>query len=307
MIYTVTFNPAIDYVMRANEFVTGMTNRSLKEDLYFGGKGINVSMVLKELGIDSVAMGFVAGFTGDAIEKGISEKGIKADFVRLNTGLSRINVKIKAGEETELNGQGPDISEEAMEELFSKLDKLNCGDTVVLAGSVPQSMPRDTYERIMHKLSDKNIQFAVDATGKLLLNVLKYKPFLIKPNNHELGEIFDCEIKSAEEVVKYAKELKDMGAVNVLVSLGKDGAVLVDETGDVYIEKAISGNLVNSVGAGDSMVAGFLAGYAHTNNYKYALELGISSGSATAFSEDLAKKEDIVSLMRKNFSCDIDF
>ena len=307
MIYTVTFNPAIDYVMRTNEFTPGMTNRSFKEELYFGGKGINVSVVLKELGIDSVAMGFVAGFTGDAIEKGIREKGIKTDFVRLSGGLSRINVKIKAGEETELNGQGPDIPKDAMEELFLKLDRLDCGDTVVLAGSVPKSMPQDTYERIMNKLSGKNIRFAVDATGKLLINVLKYKPFLIKPNNHELGEIFDCEIKSAEEVVKYAQELKNMGAVNVLVSLGKDGAVLVDEKGDIHIEKAISGNLVNSVGAGDSMVAGFLAGYTRTNNYKYALELGISSGSATAFSEDLAKKEDIMNLMRKNFSGDIDF
>ena len=307
MIYTVTFNPAIDYIMRTNEFIPGVTNRSFKEEVYFGGKGINVSVVLKELEVDSVAMGFVAGFTGDAIEKGIKEKGIKTDFVHLNDGLSRINVKIKAGEETELNGQGPDIPQDATEELFSKLGRLNSGDTVVLAGSVPKSMPEDIYERIMKRYSKKNIRFAVDATGKLLLNVLKYNPFLIKPNNHELGEIFGCEIKSLDDIIKYAKELKNMGAVNVLVSLGKDGAVLVDEKGDIHIEKAISGNLVNSVGAGDSMVAGFLAGYSRRKNYDCALKLGIASGSATAFSDDLAKKEDIVSLMRKNFSCDIDF
>ncbi len=307
MIYTVTFNPAVDYIMRTDEFVSGKTNRSFKEEIYFGGKGINVSVVLKELEIDSVAMGYVAGFTGEAIEKGIREKGIITDFVHLTDGFSRINVKIKSGEETELNGQGPDVPKEAAEELFSKLDGLNCGDTVILAGSVPKSMPQDTYEKIMQRFSGRGIRFVVDATGELLLNVLKYKPFLIKPNNQELSEIFGCDIKSAEDVVKYAKELKGMGAVNVLVSLGKDGAVLVDEMGNVHVEKAISGTLINSVGAGDSMVAGFLAGYTCTKNYEYALKLGIASGSATAFSEDLAKKEDIMNLMRKNFSCDIDF
>lgn len=298
MIYTVTFNPAIDYIMRTDEFVSGKTNRSFKEEVYYGGKGINVSVVLKELEIDSVALGFVAGFTGDAIEKGIKEKGIETDFVHLNDGLSRINVKIKSDEETELNGQGPDISKEAAEELFSKLDRLNCDDTVILAGSVPQSMPQDTYEKIMRRLSGRGIRFVVDATGKLLLKCIKYKPFLIKPNNHELSEIFGCEIKSEDDIVKYAKELKSMGAVNVLVSLGKDGAVLVDETGDIHREKAVSGNPINSVGAGDSMVAGFLAGYIRENDYQYALKLGIAAGSATAFSEDLAKKEDIMNLMK---------
>ena len=296
MVYTVTFNPAVDYIVHTKQLIAGATNRSDSEEIYFGGKGINVSIVLSELGVKSKALGFVAGFTGEAIEKGVAEKGIDADFVHLNEGFSRINVKIKSGEETELNGQGPKITDEAIRELYAKLDEIQDGDTLVLAGSIPSSLPADIYERILERLSGKKIRAVVDATKDLLLNVLKYRPFLIKPNNFELGEIFGVEMKSTEDIVKYAGKLKEMGAQNILVSMAGDGAVLLDENGKTHVCGVCSGKVKNSVGAGDSMVAGFVAG-CEKGDYEYALKLGTASGGATAFSEGLAEKNRIYELL----------
>lgn len=298
MIYTVTFNPAIDYVVHTEQLRTGCVNRSVSEDIQFGGKGINVSVVLSELGIKSKALGFIAGFTGKAVEKGIQNKGVETDFVYLEDGFTRINVKIKSDEETELNGQGPKISDNAISLLYEKLDSAKDGDTVVLAGSIPNTLPSDIYENIMARLSEKKIKIVVDATKELLLNALKYKPFLIKPNNHELGEMFGVSINGIDEVVAYAKKLREMGAVNVLVSMAGDGAVLVDESGEVHTCKACKGKVKNSVGAGDSMVAGFIAGY-ETGDYEYALKLGSATGGATAFSDSLATKEEIYKLLEQ--------
>lgn len=296
MIYTVTFNPAIDYVVHIDELQVDCVNRSQSEEVYFGGKGINVSIVLSELGIKSKALGFVAGFTGNAIERGVQEKGVETDFIHLTEGFSRINVKIKSDKETELNGQGPKISGEAIELLFEKLDKLKDGDTLVLAGSIPNTLPSDIYEKILVRLSNKKIKAVVDATNQLLMNVLKYKPFLVKPNNFELGEMFGVELKTKDEIIKYAKKLKDMGAVNVLISMAGDGAVLVDGYGNVHTCNACKGQVKNSVGAGDSMVAGFIAG-AESGDYEYALKLGTAAGGATAFSNGLAEKEEIQKLL----------
>ena len=268
MIYTVTFNPAIDYIVHTGTMQVGQVNRSQGEELYFGGKGINVSFVLHELGLPSKALGFVAGFTGAAIEAGIQEQGIATDFVHLDSGFSRINVKIKSGEETELNGQGPNISEAAVAELFEKLNQLQDGDILILAGSIPNTMPADSYEKILAHLSDKNIKVVVDATKDLLLKVLPYHPFLIKPNNHELGELFGVTLHSIEEIATYAKKLQEMGAQNVLISMAGDGALLIDETGKQHVCGVCKGTVKNSVGAGDSMVAGFVAG-CETGDYDY--------------------------------------
>lgn len=296
MVYTVTFNPAIDYIVHTAEMKLGATNRSDREEMYFGGKGINVSIVLRELGIDSKALGFTAGFTGEAIEKGLADVGIDTDFVRLERGNSRINVKIKSAEETELNGQGPDIDDKAISALFEKLDKLSDGDTLILAGSIPSSLPSDIYQRILERLSGKKIKVVVDATKDLLLNVLKYKPFLVKPNNHELGEMFGVTLKTDEEIEKYARKLQDMGAVNVLISMAGDGAMLIDEYGKMHRCGVCKGTVKNSVGAGDSMVAGFIAGSLQ-GDYEYALKLGTAAGGATAFSDGLATKEKITELL----------
>lgn len=296
MVYTVTFNPAVDYIVHTKELRAGATNRSDSEEIYFGGKGINVSIVLSELGVKSKALGFVAGFTGAAIEQGVSEKGIDADFVHLSGGFSRINVKIKSDEETELNGQGPKIPDEAVQQLFAKLDELQDGDTLVLAGSIPSSLPSDIYERILARLSGRKIRTVVDATKDLLVKVLKYQPFLIKPNNFELGEIFGVELHTTDEIVKYAEKLHEMGARNVLVSMAGDGAVLLDETGKTHVCGVCRGTVKNSVGAGDSMVAGFIAG-CEKAGYEYALKLGTATGGATAFSEGLATKEKINELL----------
>lgn len=298
MIYTITFNPAVDYVVHTEEMKVGTVNRSKSEEIYFGGKGINVSIVLGELGIKSKALGFVAGFTGEAIEKGVRSKGIETDFVHLESGFSRINVKIKSGYETELNGQGPVISQEAIDELFAKLDRLEDGDTIILAGSIPNSLPSDIYERILENLSDRKIKTVVDATKDLLMNVLKYKPFLIKPNNIELGEMFGVTLNTNEEIEEYAAKLKEMGAKNVLVSMAGDGAMLLDENGKTHICGVCRGTVKNSVGAGDSMVAGFIAGL-QEGDYEYALKLGTATGGATAFSDGLAKKDDIYRLLEQ--------
>ncbi len=298
MVYTVTFNPAIDYVVYTDEMKVGSVNRSKNEAIYFGGKGINVSFVLRELGIKSKALGFAAGFTGDAIERGVAEKGIETDFVHLDNGFSRINIKIKSGDETDLNGQGPTISHNALKELFKKLDGMKDGDTIVLAGSIPATLPPDIYEKILEYLSAKKIKAVVDATGELLLNVLKYKPFLIKPNNHELGEMFGITLTTKEEIARYAAKLKDMGARNVLVSMAGDGALLLDENGKTHICGVCKGTLKNSVGAGDSMVAGFIAG-SQEGNYEYALKLGTAAGGATAFSDGLAQRDEIYRLVEQ--------
>lgn len=298
MVYTVTFNPAIDYVVRLDSVTAGGVNRTKSEQIYCGGKGINVSLVLSELGIKSKALGFVAGFTGRAIEDGVRSRGVESDFVQLEEGCSRINVKIKAGEETEINGQGPRITEKAIAQLYEKLNELKDGDVLVLAGSIPDSLPGDIYEKILEYVSGRKIKAVVDATKDLLLNVLKYKPFLIKPNNHELGEMFGKELKTVEEIVEYAKRLKEMGAVNVLVSMAGDGAVLVDEQGKVHRCGVCRGQVRNSVGAGDSMVAGFIAGSAE-GDYEYALKLGTATGGATAFSDELARKDEIYNLLKQ--------
>lgn len=297
MVYTVTFNPAVDLVMRTDGLKGGEVNRARSEELMFGGKGINVSLVLRELGVESVALGFVAGFTGEAIEQGVRSAGVKTDFIRLESGFSRINVKIKADSETELNGTGPDIPDSALEELLTRLDGLCEGDTLVLAGSVPPSMPADIYERILARLSGRGIRAAVDAQGELLRDVLKYRPYLIKPNDRELGELFGVEIENAAQAREYAAKLQAQGARNVLVSMAEKGAVLLDENGGEHFCAACRGQVRNSVGAGDSMLAGFLAGA--QRGFDEALRLGTAAGGATAFSDGLAVREDIERLLQQ--------
>ena len=298
MIYTVTFNPALDYVVFLDDLKLGDVNRSTRESIFYGGKGINVSTILNTLGLETTALGFVAGFTGEAIEKGLKNPKITADFITLKSGISRINIKIKAGEETEINCQGPHIDEEELLNLFDKIDNIQSGDTLIIAGNIPNTLPDDVYERIIEKLDGKDVRIVVDATKKLLVNSLKYKPFLIKPNRQELSEIFDTTVKTESDVVKYAQELQKMGAKNVLVSLGGDGALLVDEFGKVHKEGVIKGHKVlNTVGSGDSMVAGFVAGCIDKNDYAYALKLGSACGNATAFLNGLATKDKIDELL----------
>lgn len=297
MIYTVTFNPSLDYVIQVDKLVPGEINRTTHEAVYPGGKGNNVSVILSNLGHSSKALGFTAGFTGEALENMLKEFGCDTAFIRLPEGSTRINVKINAGEETEINGQGPVITEEAQSALFEQLDALKEEDILVLAGSIPNTLPSDIYERILEHLQGRGIHFVVDATKELLLKVLKYHPFLIKPNNHELGEMFGVTLKTKDEIVTYAKKLQEMGAENVLVSMAGDGAILLTEDGIIYKAKPPKGKVLNSVGAGDSMVAGFLTGYLNTGEYEKAFRLGVVTGSATAFQYWLATKEDIVALM----------
>ena len=300
MIYTVTFNPSLDYIVSVNNFQLGMTNRTATEMMLPGGKGINVSIVLKNLGLENTALGFVAGFTGDEIQRQVEEIGVNARFIPVDEGISRINLKLQNIEGTEINGQGPAISREKTQQLFEMLDQLQEGDVLVLAGSIPASMPDDIYRNILKRLDGKGILIAVDATGNLLVNVLEYHPFLVKPNNHELGEIFVVEICEKEDVVTYAKKLQERGARNVLISMAGDGAVLVAEDGSVYQAEAPEGKLINSVGAGDSMVAGFLAGYLEHGTYDKAFQMGVCTGSASAFSEELATKAEVLDLLEKN-------
>ena len=299
MIYTVTLNPSIDYVVRLESLVTGITNRTTSEEYYFGGKGINVSCVLAELDLESTAFGFVAGFTGEAIEKGIRNDKIITDFIKLEKGISRINIKIKAGEETEINCQGPHIEESELLRLLNKVDRIKDGDTLVIAGNVPNTMPDDVYERILERIKGKKVRIVVDATKKLLLNSLKYNPFLIKPNRQELSEIFETEVSTEADIEKYAKELQKMGAQNVLISLGGDGALLIDEFGEKHKQGVLKEKVINTVGSGDSMVAGFIAGYEKEHSYPYALKLGSACGNATAFLSGLATKEKINELLKK--------
>lgn len=294
MIYTVTCNPSLDYIVSVPDFGLGKTNRTESEQLLPGGKGINVSIVLEHLGIKSTALGFCAGFTGDEIIRQLNRQGICTELIQLETGCSRINLKLRNVEGTEINGMGPAISKEKTDELFWRLDTLTEGDVLVLAGSIPSSMPDDMYRSIAARIAGKGILLTVDATKKLLLNVLEYHPFLIKPNNYELGEIFQTELLTKESVVPYAKKLRQMGAGNVLVSMAGEGAVLVSEDGSVFLAEAPKGTLINGVGAGDSMVAGFLAGWMKSHNYKEAFRMGVACGSASAFSEYLADREKIM-------------
>ncbi len=299
MIYTLTLNPSIDYVVRLDSFVSGITNRTTGEDYFIGGKGINVSCILAELGIKSTALGFTAGFTGEAIEKGLQELGICSDFIRLKEGISRINIKVKADKESEINCQGPHISEEEFDRLLQKTDKITDGDTIVLAGSIPKTVSDDAYERILKRLEGRDVRIVVDATKKLLLNCLKYRPFLIKPNRQELSEIFGREVSDEKETEECARELMKMGATNVIVSLGGDGAVLFAEDGKTYCSGVVKEKVLNTVGSGDSMVAGFIAGCEQKNDYGYALRLGTACGNATAFSLGLATRDKIMEILAK--------
>lgn len=302
MIATVTFNPSLDYIIRVEDFKIGEVNRTFYEKIFAGGKGINVSIVLNNLGHESTALGFVAGFTGQEIIRRLHEAGIHSNFIEVNNGYSRINVKMKSNEETEINGQGPNISDENIQALFEILDKLTKDDILIISGSIPNTLPDDMYERIMSRLEDKQIRIVVDATKDLLTNVLKYHPFLIKPNNHELGEIYGVKLNTREEVVPYARKLQEEGARNVLISMAGEGAVLLAENGEVYMSEAPKGTVVNSVGAGDSMVAGFVAGYLESKgDYQTAFEMGVCTGSASAFSEELATRKEMEHL-RKNLS-----
>lgn len=296
MIYTVTFNPSIDYIVDVKNFELGSVNRTSTELMFPGGKGINVSMVLSNLGFENTALGFLAGFTGKSVQKMLEVNGVNADFIDVEEGLTRINVKIRAQQESEINGMGPAIKESDIEKLYEKLDNIKDGDILVLAGSIPAVMPETMYSDIMEHLKDKDVKIVVDATKDLLLNVLKYKPFFIKPNNHELGEIFDVELNTRDEVVPYAKKMQEKGARNVLVSMAGEGAVLVAEDGQVYKSPCPEGKVKNSVGAGDSMVAGFIAGYLESGDYKKALNKGLVTGSASAFSDNLATKEEVEAL-----------
>lgn len=301
MIYTVTFNPALDYVMNLKELQSKDINRTESEQLYYGGKGINVSVILSRLGVENKALGFLAGFSGKKIEEMLNAENINNDFVYLKKGYTRINVKIKAEKDYDINAQGPDIDADEINALFDKLEKLKKGDYLVLAGSIPNSLPNDIYEKILAKLQNKGVNFAVDATGDLLLNVLKYKPFLIKPNHHELGDIFGVEVKDEAEIAYYAKKLQEMGARNVLVSRSKDGATLVDEFGEVHSMGNVAGKVINPVGCGDSMVAGFIAGYTKSNDYHYALKLGSACGNATAFCSGLADRGTIDKMLESEY------
>lgn len=293
MIYTVTFNPSLDYIVSVKDFKLGLTNRTDSELMLPGGKGINVSIVLKNLGIDNTALGFVAGFTGKEVVKRLEKFGVKNGFLEIPEGFTRINVKLKSIDGTEINGQGPSISEEKIEQLMTRLDEMGEGDVLFLSGSIPASMPDDTYQKIMERLKDKGVLISVDATQELLLKVLPYRPFLIKPNNHELGEIFGVELRTRESVVPYGKKLQEMGAENVLISMAGEGAVLIASDGQVYDAPAPKGILKNGVGAGDSMVAGFMAGWLERKEYRHAFHMGVAAGSASAFSEQLAVKEEI--------------
>lgn len=299
MINTITLNPSLDYIVKVDDFKVGEVNRSNKEDIYAGGKGINVSIVLKNLGVENRALGFTAGFTGEEIENLVKEHGVNSDFIKIQNGMSRINVKLKSHEETEINGMGPQITEDDVKKLYSKLGELSAGDFLVLAGSIPNTLPNDIYEKIMKDFAEKNLNFVVDATKDLLVNVLKYKPFLIKPNHHELGEIFNVKLTEQAEIIKYAKKLQEMGARNVIISMAGDGAILIEENGEVTTSETPKGTLINSVGAGDSLVGGFLAGYVQTNDIKKAFINGVATGSASAFSEGLATKDKVDELLKQ--------
>lgn len=299
MIYTITFNPSIDYMVSVNHFQLGSVNRASKEYILPGGKGINVSVVLNNLGIDNIALGFIAGFTGDEIKRRLeNDYQVHTDFINVKDGYSRINFKMKSDEESEVNGNGPNITDEHISLLMHQLKKLNKDDILILSGSIPQSLSDNIYAFIMKECQGKGIEIVVDATGDLLMKVLKYRPFVIKPNNHELEEMFHVKLFEQTDIVKYAKKLQEMGAKNVLISMAGDGAIFVCQDGKVYFSKAPKGKVKNSVGAGDSMVAGFTAGYIQTKDFKEAFKMGVATGSASAFSENLATREEVNNLYK---------
>ena len=305
MIYTVTFNPAIDYIAEVNDLKINEVNRARTEKILAGGKGINVSIVLNNLGVESIALGFIGGFTGNEIKRRLEDSGIKTDFVYILDKYSRINVKLQSKEaslisaETAINGEGPKILDEEINKFMKKIEKIQKGDIIVLAGSVSRNIKNDIYEKICLKVKEKEAKIVADATGKLLVNVLKHKPFLIKPNKKELEEIFEKEINTNEEVVFYARKLQEMGAENVLISMDKDGAILITKDKNMLYSEAPKGIVVNSVGSGDSMVAGFITGYITYQDYEKALKMGIAAGSASAFSKELATKEEILYYLSK--------
>lgn len=296
MIYTVTFNPSLDYIVSVDNFKTGVTNRTVSEQLLPGGKGINVSIVLHNLGIPSTALGFVGGFVGAEIERRLKRQGVRTDFIPIEDGNSRINVKLRSIEGTEINGAGPAIGRDKIEILMERLDRLGQGDILFLAGSIPASVPDDIYRSILRRLDGRGILSVVDASGELLMNVLEYRPFLIKPNRHELGEIFGAEPDTPREAAPYGRKLQKLGARNVLISMAGAGAALIAEDGSVLERPAPRGRLVNGVGAGDSMAAGFMAGWLEKGQYGHAFVMGLAAGSASAFSEDLCTREEVESL-----------
>lgn len=300
MIYTVTLNPSLDYIVNVEDFAPGRVNRTTGERILPGGKGINVSQVLKNLGVDSTVLGFVAGFTGEQLKNLVQEAGLKEDFITVKEGMTRINVKIRHGLETEINGQGPAIGPEEISGLYQRLACLGSDDILVLAGSIPGGMPQTIYMDILDFLKERRPRVVVDATKELLMNTLKYNPFLIKPNHHELGEIFGVTLNTREEVIPYGRRLQELGARNVLVSMGPVGAVLLSEEGEVFQAPAPQGTVINSVGAGDSMVAGFLAGFRKQSDYRKAFLLGLCAGSASAFSENLAKEDQVLALLEQS-------
>lgn len=299
MIYTVTFNPSLDYIVSVDDLILGMVSRTKKEIINPGGKGINVSLVLRNLGYDSTALGFQAGFTGKEILRRLDERGIMSDFIEVAEGISRINVKIRSREESEINGMGPAIKEDEIEKLYERLNRLEDGDVLILAGSIPSVLPETMYRDIMERLSGRKLRIIVDAAGELLVNVLPYKPFLVKPNNHELGEIYGVTLKTRGEVVPFARRMQQEGARNVLVSMAGEGTVLLTEDGQVFQTEAPKGTVRNSVGAGDSMVAGFVAGYLASEDYEQAFYMGVCTGSASAFSEGMADRESVRKLLEK--------
>lgn len=299
MIYTVTLNPSLDYLMEVDNLKQGLVNRSKRESYSSGGKGICVSRVLTNLKMENIILGFCGGFTGEEIARDLESKGCVVDFIKIKKGISRINVKLSDESITEINGGGPEIVEDELTALYDKINKINDNDILIIGGTVPKSLPSNIYSNILEMVSQKNILTVVDATGNLLLNVLKYKPFLVKPNHHEIGEIFGVEIKSEEEIIKYAKKMQSMGVRNVLVSRGPDGAILISENGEVISSKAPIGQVINTVGAGDSMVAGFVAGYIKYGDYENALKMGLAAGSASAFSSSLATNEEIYKVLKQ--------
>ncbi len=296
MIYTVTCNPSLDYLVSVGDFRLGMTNRTDAERIVPGGKGINISIVLQSLGIESTALGFVAGFTGREIERRLDEMGIHHAFVRLKNGMSRINVKLTSVDGTEINGRGPEIGEGDMQTLLETLQEAKDGDILFLSGSVPASVGDGCYRRILEHLDGRGVRVIVDAAGKLLLETLAYRPFLIKPNHHELGELFGVEIRTRDEAIPYARRLREMGAQNVLVSMAGAGAVLISAEDQIYEAAAPQGLVVNSVGAGDAMAAGFVAGFMERRDWNHAFLTGVAAGSATAFAEAFASREEIEAL-----------
>lgn len=299
MVYTITFNPAIDYILQVENLKLGKINRTKTEKIFPGGKGLNVSIVLKNLGIENTAIGFIAGFTGEELKREIEDRGIKTDFIKVNKGITRINIKINSNKETAINGNGPQITEENIDELLNKIEKIQKEDMVVISGNIPKGINSNIYEIICKKLEKKQIPFIVDATQELLINVLKNKPFLIKPNKEELEETFNAKIKTKEEIILHAKKLQQKGAENVLISLGGDGAILVDSKEKIYYSKAPKGKVVNTVGAGDSMIAGFIAGYNRSGDIGQAFKIGIAAGSASSFSMELATLEEVNNLLKE--------